>query len=296
MMPLITKPIFKTAVWAGNKLTKYYNVKDFAVSEAWVLSVRDGDCCEAVNPPYIGKKICEIEEYKGKFDNFPWLIKLIDAASPLSVQVHPDDEYAHKKGEPYGKTEMWYIVEAEEGAKLVYGLKPGVTRDGLAKAVADGKTADVLNYVDVKAGETYFIPAGMVHAIGGGILIAEIQQNSDTTYRLYDYDRVGADGKKRPLHIEDALNCTKPEVDGTQNCAAPVIAKCDFFTTEKLHCEGTTQFYDKDMFYVLILDGEGDVKYGDLSYRAEKYTSILTPAGCDGFTLEGDFDIIRVRP
>lgn len=295
MMPLITKPIFKTAVWAGEKLTKHYDVKDFKVSEAWLLSVRDNDYSEIINPPYAGKKINEIAEYNGAFDGFPWLIKLIDAAAPLSVQVHPDDEYAHKKGEPYGKTEMWYIIEAEKGAKLVYGLKDGIDRDALAAAVKNGKTDDALKYVEVKAGETYFIPAGMVHAIGGGILIAEIQQNSDTTYRLYDYDRVGADGKKRPLHVEDALNCTKPEVSGARQCAAPIIAQCDFFTTEKLHCAGTTQLYDEKMFYVLILSGEGNVKYGDYSYPAEKYTSILAPVGCDGFTLEGEFDIIRVR-
>ena len=233
ILPILTTPVFKTAVWAGTKLSKMYGI-DYPVSEAWMLTAREKDMSVAVNPPFSGKKINEIEGYAEKFRDFPLLVKLIDAEAPLSVQVHPDDEYAHTKGEPFGKTEMWYILEAQEGAQLVYGLKNGTSKEELEKALKGGTTAEVLNYVDVKAGESYFIPAGMVHAIGKGILIAEIQQNSDTTYRLYDYDRVDKDGKKRPLHIEDAINCTKPGLCRSESFEAPIIAQCDFFKTEKL--------------------------------------------------------------
>ncbi|MBE6689308.1 MAG: mannose-6-phosphate isomerase [Ruminococcaceae bacterium] len=294
MFPIVTKPIFKTAVWAGKKLSEYYGV-DYSVSEAWMLSVRPNDNSQAVNEPYAGKTLGEIEEYRDASENFPLLIKLIDANTPLSVQVHPDDEYAHKKGEPYGKTEMWYIVEAQPGAQLVYGLKKGADSEALAKAVKDGKTADVLNYVDVKAGECYFIPAGMVHAIGAGILIAEIQQNSDTTYRLYDYDRVDKDGNKRQLHIEDALACTKPNAVSTYECTAPVIAKCDFFTTEKHSLKGAAGFDGREMTHILVLDGIGKIKYGEYTHSIEKYSSILAPKGCGEFILEGDFEVLVTR-
>ncbi len=138
-------------------------------------------------------------------DRFPLLIKFIDAADRLSIQVHPDYEYSLREENELGKTEMWYIVEAEPGAQLVYGLKDGITKDAFA-AVKDGRVQDTLRYVDVHPGDVYFIPAGQIHAIGAGILIAEIQQSSNVTYRVYDYDRRGADGSLRPLHTAKALD------------------------------------------------------------------------------------------
>ena len=140
---------------------------------------------------------------------FPVLIKLIDAARPLSVQVHPDDAYAQRvEGEP-GKTEMWYVVDAQPGAQLYYGFQRELTREEAARRIADGTLTDVLNAVPVKAGDVFFIDAGTVHAIGAGILIAEIQQNSNTTYRVFDYGRLGADGKPRALHVEKALDVAR---------------------------------------------------------------------------------------
>ncbi|MBQ9921868.1 MAG: class I mannose-6-phosphate isomerase [Clostridia bacterium] len=292
ILPIITKPIFKTAVWAGTKLSKMYGI-DFPVSEAWMLTVREKDMSEVINPPYAGKKINEIAEFDDKIKEFPLLVKLIDAEAPLSVQVHPDDEYAHSKGEPYGKTEMWYILEAEEGAQLVYGLKEGTDKEKMEKALRGGTASEVLNYVDVKAGESYFIPAGMVHAIGKGILIAEIQQNSDTTYRLYDYDRVDKDGNKRPLHIEDAVKCTKTDICGAERFEAPVIADCEFFKTEKLHCEGTMQFSEKELCHILVIEGEGEITYGSYAFPLEKYSSVTALEGCCEFKINGNVTLLK---
>lgn len=292
IMPIVTKPIFKTAVWAGTKLSKMYGV-DFPVSEAWMLTVREKDMSEIISEPYVGKKINEVAEFADKIKDFPLLVKLIDAEAPLSVQVHPDDEYAHSKGEPYGKTEMWYILEAEEGAQLVYGLKEGTDKEKMEKALRGGTASEVLNYVDVKAGESYFIPAGMVHAIGKGILIAEIQQNSDTTYRLYDYDRVDKDGKKRPLHIEDAVKCTKTDICGVEKFEAPVIADCEFFKTEKLHCENTMQFNENELCHILVLEGEGEITYGEYTCPLEKYSSVTSLEGCCGFEIKGNMTILK---
>lgn len=176
---------------------------------------------------------------------FPVLIKLIDAARPLSVQVHPDDAYAQRvEGEP-GKTEMWYVVDAQPGAQLYYGFQRELTREEAARRIADGTLTDVLNAVPVKAGDVFFIDAGTVHAIGADILIAEIQQNSNTTYRVFDYGRLGADGKPRALHVEKALDVArlcpperpagpmgKPEQNG--DCTSTLLAKCGYFTARLL--------------------------------------------------------------
>lgn len=181
---------------------------------------------------------------------FPVLIKLIDAARPLSVQVHPDDAYAQRvEGEP-GKTEMWYVVDAQPGAQLYYGFQRELTREEAARRIADGTLTDVLNAVPVKAGDVFFIDAGTVHAIGAGILIAEIQQNSNTTYRVFDYGRLGADGKPRALHVEKALDVArlcpperpagpmgKPEQNG--DCTSTLLAKCGYFTARLLDVAGS---------------------------------------------------------
>ena len=200
-------------LWGGDKLGKIYNKNcGSGTGETWELSVREKEKSVVSNGILAGKTLSEIvdtdkslvgERFAG--GEFPLLIKFIDAADDLSVQVHPDDEYAAKVENDVGKTEMWHIVEAEPGAKLVYGLADGVTPQDFVLAVREGKTQSALKYVEVHAGETYFIPAGLVHAIGGGILLAEVQQNCDLTYRVYDFDRLDKNGKPRELHTEKAL-------------------------------------------------------------------------------------------
>ena len=205
-------PACKSIIWGGDRLKRYYGKKTAAdpLAETWELSFhKDGKCtledgtplCEAVSEADLGEN-CK------SFDVFPVLVKFIDANAKLSVQVHPSDEYALKHENSLGKTEMWYIVDADEGAGIYLGFKEDITREQFESSIKDKTLSDYLQFIPVKAGECYFIPAGTIHAICEGCLICEIQQNSNITYRVYDYGRVGADGKERELHVEKALDVT----------------------------------------------------------------------------------------
>ena len=214
-------------LWGGRRLIDEWGKKTNAdiLAETYELSIRSDRKSIIENGEYKG---CTLDEYikeqgnctvsdKYKGERFPMLIKFIDAAKALSVQVHPDDEYAEKIENDSGKNEMWYIVDAVPDAKIVYGLKKSVTSEDFKKAIETQNYDSVLNYVDVKKGETYYIPAGLVHAIGAGIIIAEIQQNSDLTYRVYDYNRTDSNGNKRELHVEKAFDCVKYFTDDEIN-------------------------------------------------------------------------------
>ncbi|MBQ3146050.1 MAG: class I mannose-6-phosphate isomerase [Clostridia bacterium] len=214
---IFCQPIFKTAIWGGNNLSKIFNVNPpfEKVSEIWTASAhKNGE-----TPITIGgdTKALSLSQYYQdekeifglncrKYKDFPLLIKWLDANDKLSVQVHPGDDYAKKHYDSLGKTEAWYIVSAKPGAQIVYGLKPGTTKKALITAITENRIEDVLNFVPVKAGDVFFIPAGMVHALLDGVVVYEIQQSSDITYRLYDWNRVGADGNPRELHIQEALD------------------------------------------------------------------------------------------
>ncbi|MBR5271506.1 MAG: class I mannose-6-phosphate isomerase, partial [Clostridia bacterium] len=248
MALLKLKPSFKDYLWGGHRLVEEYN-KEYdgeVLAESWELS------CHGDGPSYIengedeGKTLSQyIEKYgRGvlgtnceKFDDFPILIKLIDAKDNLSVQVHPDNEYAQKNEGQYGKTEMWYVVDCKEGAQLYHGFKGDVSEEEFKARIKDNTLTDVLNAVDVKKGDVFFIESGTIHAIGANILIAEIQQNSNVTYRVYDYGRKGADGKERELHVDKAIEVTNrcaPDIKSF----SPHIASCEYFTVDKLFLDG----------------------------------------------------------
>jgi mannose-6-phosphate isomerase len=209
-------PIFKERVWGGRNLERLYGKKlppGVPIGESWEISDRPGDVSVIANGPLAGKDLRWLVEHhaapllgsaKLQHGRFPLLIKLLDAQGKLSLQVHPP---AHKAtelgGEP--KTEMWYIAEAEAGAELFVGLNRGVTRNGFERKIRDGSVADCFHRVPVHAGDAMFLPSGRVHAIGAGLIIFEIQQNSDTTYRVFDWNRKGLDGKPRELHIAESL-------------------------------------------------------------------------------------------
>jgi len=215
--PFLLKPIPKQTIWGGTNLkAKYHKEAPFEkIAESWELSVRNGAVSMICNGQLSGVYLDDIinespSEILGTnichFERFPILIKFIDAADDLSIQVHPDNDYALSNENDMGKTEMWVIIDAEPNARLIYGLKKNYSLDEFKKAVNDERTEEMLHSVHVSPGEVYFIPAGQVHAIGKGILLAEIQQNSDTTYRLYDYNRRQSDGTLRELHIDKALD------------------------------------------------------------------------------------------
>lgn len=241
-------PALKDYIWGGTKLKEDYGSSLERVAEAWVCSChKDGKSVVSggVNG---GETLDEAIGILHSGEEFPFLIKLIDAKQNLSVQVHPDDEYAQKnEGQP-GKTEMWYILDAAEGAGIYYGFKNQISRDQLREHIEKNTLTDALNFVNVKPGESYFIEAGTIHAIGAGLLIAEIQQNSNVTYRVYDYGRIGADKKPRELHIDRALDVTKTAPAPQQKSYETVslgggtlvtLADCKYFKAQKLTLDGS---------------------------------------------------------
>ena len=288
--PLKLHSVCKEIIWGGNRLkNEYGKVAELdKIAESWELTVRHDGMNVIENGEYAGMTL---GEYLGKdAEGFPLLIKLIDACDKLSIQVHPDDTYAKEKEGEYGKTEMWYIVDAEPGAKLVYGLK-NYQKDTFKAAVENGTLEEYMNAVDVKKGDIFFIPSGLVHAIGAGILIAEIQQSSNVTYRVYDYMRRGKDGKLRELHVDKALDVivdyTEEEIeairyeDGKDETA---LANCRYFKVDRhIVNEAITLSADTSFMHILALSGEGTV--GGVSIK--KGESILLPKGLCGVICEG---------
>lgn len=303
MYPLLLKPPVKDYLWGGTKLkTEYkYETDKQKAAEAWVLSCHKDGADIVVNGELAGKTLPQVLKLWGNkaigknaaaFPYFPLLIKLIDAKDRLSVQVHPDDEYALKNEGEYGKTEMWYVVDCDEGAELIYGFNREVSKEEFERRIKDNTLPEICNYVPVHKGDVFFIAAGTLHAIGAGILIAEVQQNSNTTYRVSDYGRLGADGKPRQLHIEKALDVTKrerPQIPygniGKQEVkpygTVRELAKCNLFTASVLKLNGKTVINREDSFTsVLVLDGEITVKWENGEIKASKGGSVFVPAEC----------------
>jgi len=285
------KPVLKDAIWAGLRLAGEYNKsedKNQKIAESWELTVHKNGVNIIENGENAGKSLGDI--WRG--EKFPLLIKFIDAEQDLSVQVHPDNDYAakHENGE-LGKTEMWYIIDAAPGAKIVYGLNSDYTREDLQNLINNNKFEECLNYIEVKSGDVYFIPAGLVHAIGAGILIAEVQQNSDTTYRFYDYNRTDADGNPRELHIEKALDvCIKTKTEyknpkvKIHDCSE-ILSVCEYFKVEKLNITGNVRFSPDKFYSFICLDGEGEIIHGENIYEIKKGDSYFIPAGIGKITI-----------
>lgn len=302
MYPLLLKAPLKDYIWGGNRLKNEYNYEtDLSkVAEAWVLSARkDGDCT-VLNGEMSGKLLTEVlntwsdaalGDNCKRFEYFPLLIKLIDACDRLSVQVHPDDEYAMRVEGEYGKTEMWYVVDCDDDAKLIYGFTDDISKEEFKDRIENNTLEEVCNFVPVKKGDVFFISAGTLHAIGKGILIAEVQQNSNTTYRVSDYGRLGADGKPRQLHVDKALDVTntvKPTVEygnigdvhAYNGATVRDLAQCDKFTAKLLTLNGDYELCDKSSFVsLLILTGDAKLEYGREVLDLKKGDSVFVPAG-----------------
>ncbi|MGD1892814.1 MAG: type I phosphomannose isomerase catalytic subunit [Cyclobacteriaceae bacterium] len=241
--------------------------------------------------------------YQNYGNEFPLLIKFIDANDDLSIQVHPDDELAQKRHNSFGKTEMWYIMQADDEAQLTVGFNLPMSREKYLDAFEDGKLMSILNEEDVQAGDVYFLPAGRVHSIGKGILLAEIQQTSDVTYRIYDFDRRDDKGNTRELHVEQALDAIDyQEYDEyktlyeTKENEVVEIVKSPYFVTSRLeYTESTTRDYrSRDSFTIYVcVDGEVDIFSNEVRYPIKKGEAYLLPASVEqielvtsaGFTL-----------
>ena len=250
MYPLLLKPAVKDYLWGGQKLKTLYQIEtdlDIA-AEAWVLSCHKNGPSTVQNGEFAGKTLAEALTAWGQ--SAPEiLVKLIDARDKLSLQVHPDDTYAEAHHQSRGKTEMWYVLDADPGAALICGFDHTVTTEEFAAQIEAGTPESLVSFVPVHPGDVFFIPPGTVHAIGAGILLAEVQQNSDITYRVWDWGRVGADGKPRELHVKQALAVSKTEpyaIEQGANSAQAIeggslrtLAECEYFATYALTLDGT---------------------------------------------------------
>ena len=314
MRPFFLKAPIKDYIWGGTKLRTVFGKESATerLAESWELSCHPDGECTISGGDFDGMKlssfISEHPEAVGSSfksgDSFPVLVKLIDAEKDLSVQVHPDNDYARKHENDSGKTEMWYVISADIGSELIYGFKEELTKEEFRQAIEDNTLMDKVNRVPVRQGDVFFIKPGTLHAIGKGILIAEIQQSSNVTYRVYDYGRLGADGKPRELHIEKALDVTNTvpaepkspvygmELDGV---VTQLLADCEYFNVNRHRIIKELELYaDKSSFaHVLMIGGSG----GELI--ADNYTlpltmgsSVFVPAGTGAFAIKGNCDII----
>ncbi len=309
MYPLKFKPILKTVVWGGEKIAPFKNIEtdQHNIGESWELSGVKGNESVVSNGEYAGQTITElIGRFKGELigeknfektgTEFPLLIKFIDAKQDLSIQVHPDDRLAAERHNSKGKTEMWYVAGADKDAHLMSGLTKEITPEEYASKVADNTITDVLHDYKVKAGDVFFLPAGRIHSIGAGSFIAEIQQTSDITYRIYDFGRLGLDGKPRELHTElskaaidySVLPDYKTHYDPKKN-EETVLVDCNYFTTSLYDLD---KDYEKDLsgmdsfLIVICLEGKGiltDDKGNETSMQQGE--TILVPASAQKITI-----------
>ncbi len=268
------KPTFKDYIWGGETLKKEYGKESELeiVAESWELSCHQDGMSVINSGKYKGMALAEYIEKHGvigenakEFEYFPILIKLIDAKNDLSIQVHPSDEYALKNENQYGKTEVWYILDCQPDAFIYYSFKEEVTETEFREAIENGTVCDILKQVKVKKGDVFFIESGTIHAIGKGIVIAEIQQNSNVTYRVFDYGRLDANGNGRELHVEKAVAVTNRVKAGTVNGFGDHLVTCKYFTVDKLDIDDRAEFQltDKTFYSPLCTDGEVEIKLLD---------------------------------
>ena len=309
LYPLKFIPICKDKIWGGNKLNELLN-KQYPelpnCGESWEISgVQDevsvvsngflkGNNLEELIEVYMGDIVGE-KVYEKFGTEFPLLVKFIDANDNLSIQVHPNDELAMERHDAYGKTEMWYVVQADPGAKLISGFNRKIDKEGYLKYFKNGQLEEILNYEEVKAGDVFFIPAGRVHAIGKGIVVAEIQQTSDVTYRIYDFNRVDDQGNPRELHTDLAIDAIAYQYETNYRTdyksiddQSVKLIECQYFTTNILPLTTSVErdFTDLDTFVIYsCLEGKYTIGWEDESMEVKKGESVLVPAMINNFVL-----------
>ena len=314
--PLQFTPIFKDYIWGGRSLDTVLKraIPAGTVAESWEIAAHPNGETPVANGPLAGQTLAAAQKVWGEKlvgsrnqpsleqGKFPLLIKLLDANQWLSVQVHPDDPYGLANESDYGKTEMWVVLHAEPGAELIYGLKTGATRESFAQAVEENRVEDALHRVSVAKGDALFVPAGTVHALGPGLIVAEIQQNSDTTYRIYDWGRAGTDGKPRPLHIDKALKVidwtriepalVAPVVApaGQKGVGVELLAECAYFHTERVLVNAGRAYAGKctgETFEIwAILSGSARLEWGNESLELSGISWVLLPAALGEYRIK----------
>lgn len=292
-------------LWGGHRLIDEFGKSSTSstLGETWELSCHPDGMCHLANGPLSGKTLGQFfaenpaalgENCQRFGGTLPVLIKFIDAAKALSIQVHPSDDYAWQHEGQAGKTEVWYIVDCAPGSFLYYGVDREVTREEFSRALAEGTILPLLRKVPVKKGETYFVPAGTIHAIGADILIAEIQQSSNVTYRLFDFNRKGADGKLRPLHLEKSAAVSNLTPSPRQYDFGGHLALCNYFCVDKLElageingCAGSDSFVS-----LLVTGGSGTLSCGTETLPFAKGDSLLLTAGSGDYRLAGNGELL----
>ncbi len=308
LYPLKFTPILKDKIWGGQKLKTILNKESDLpnIGESWELSDVEGDTSIVANGSLKGKSLKYLlEEYKSDLlgeknykvfgNKFPLLIKFIDAKQDLSIQLHPNDELAAKRHNSFGKTEMWYVFQADDDANLIVGFNQEVTPDKYLKHLEDKTLTEILNFDKVKTGDTYFIEVGRVHAIGAGVMVAEIQQTSDITYRVYDWDRVDDQGNERELHNDlaiDAIDFNMPDnfrvhYSKDENKSNGMVC-CPYFDTSYLHVTETLKKQnDKDSFFIyMCVDGEAQFSSNGYNETVKKGETILLPAAIKTYSIQ----------
>lgn len=323
LYPFKFNPIYKEILWGGKRIGEYFDreIPSGNIAESWELSCRDDGMSVIRNGEYSGtelsKLICEYKEqilgtkiYEKYGLYFPLLVKIIDANDKLSVQVHPDDEYAKLIGENNGKNEMWYILDAKDDAKLIYGLKQNISREDFVNAIKNGTVGDTLNEVRVKAGDCLYIPSGTVHAILEDILIAEIQQNSNTTFRIFDWNRTDKHGNKRELHIEKALDIINFDTNElekntrfkeicnlTDNINQKIkLIESEYFNADEININDKyISTVSEDAFMIIMnISGSGKIHWENGSEIINKGDTLLLPACLGKFEIEGSLKMLSI--
>ncbi|PFP28655.1 mannose-6-phosphate isomerase, class I [Bacillus sp. AFS073361] len=310
MQPLFLKPVFKERIWGGSALqTEFgYDIPNDQTGECWAISAHPNGPSIVENGPYAGMALDDLyRKHPELFGNpkdevFPLLTKILDANMDLSVQVHPEDSYAkvHENGD-LGKTECWYILDCKDGADMIFGHN-AKTKEELIEQINDGKWNELLRRVKIKPGDFFYVPSGTIHALCEGTLVLETQQSSDTTYRVYDYDRRDAEGNLRELHLEKAIEVTTvphqnagvaPTVQEGENVTITTFVESDFFSVYKWEVSGKAAFAFHDQYLLLsVINGEGTLLHNGQPYGLKKGSHLIIPVGFGEFEVDGHCELI----
>ncbi|MFH6950958.1 type I phosphomannose isomerase catalytic subunit [Flavobacterium sp. FlaQc-51] len=313
--PLQFEPILKDRIWGGEKLKTVLNkpITSNITGESWELSTVEGDVSVVANGELKGKSLTELinespneilgtKVYERFGNQFPLLFKYLDAREDLSIQVHPNDKLAKERHNSFGKTEMWYVMQADQDARIIVGFKEDSSKEEYLENLNNKTLVSILDDVKAKAGDVFFLETGTVHAIGAGLVVAEIQQTSDITYRLYDFDRVDAQGNKRELHVDlalDAINYNKVDTYKKYEKEvnqSNVVVDCPYFTTNFTPLDGKIDANKNgETFTVyMCIEGSFEIRYGNVTYQYKKGDTVLIPADIRSYVLEGSASILEV--
>ena len=313
MEPLFLKGVLQEKIWGGTKLKDEYgyDIPSDKTGELWAISAHPNGVTTVLNGEYKGQSLDKLWENNRelfgdqKGDVFPLLTKIIDAQNDLSVQVHPDDEYGLTHEGELGKSECWYILSADPVSKIIYG-HTAKSKEELRKRIEAGEWDELLKEVEVKAGDFFYVPSGTIHALGSGVMVLETQQSSDTTYRLYDYDRVDDEGNLRDLHIEQSIDVTTvpaednpvdPVTRDVKNGQLTTLVSNDFFSVYEWKINGPVSF-EQESFYTLVsvIDGEGTLNADGNTYSISKGDHFVLPSQIQNWELDGNLHIIASHP